>query len=361
MAEERSVEYLQLMEGFDTSLTRKPLGSGVALSETDLWNDAWSMQNGIKDQHVLAKDLFVSTAVDPLGQVVPVLEVAGKPYLFTSTAFAQLAEKSGAGVTSYLKKCITNKLTHLVSLNLNAWLAKQGDTPLMLRLHEGSVIAVLSSKYGVFDHGDALDSLADALDRFDGGTYDIEAYSLTLDNMNVRLVDTEGVVLTDGSYGRDTTTAGLIFRNGQTGRSYASIEFLLFTFACTNGLIVSQDRGMVYRRRHISIGKADFRDAVLNALEQFPGYVTAARESIDKAREVRLAPSQKDLLMTQVQRDLVLSDETVQDVFLTMENKWDSNAWGLAGAITEVAQQFSAERQYQFEKYAGELMERLAA
>jgi hypothetical protein len=34
---------------------------------------------------------------------------------------------------------------------------------------------------------------------------------------------------------------------------------------------------------------------------------------------------------------------------------------GFGWAITEVAQQFSAERQYQFEKYAGDLLQRLAA
>ena len=56
-----------------------------------------------------------------------------------------------------------------------------------------------------------------------------------------------------------------------------------------------------------------------------------------------------------------LLPDTVNEIFEVMDTQWDANAWGIAGAITEVAQKFSADRQYQFEKYAGELVKSLAA
>lgn len=368
MAVERSDEYTMLMEGTDRPLHRVNVQDELPLSGSVLMYDAEMMQQHIIDRYVPASKLRVVLGEStPFSTGLPKLRIGqgfgSAEYAFTSTSFAQLCEKSGAGVTSYMKKCITSGLGALVPLNLNKWLGTQGDREFMLRLHEGSVIAVLSNRYGVFDHFDALDCLADALERHTEGQqrYAVDAYALTLDNMNVRLVDTEKVVLNDQSYGRDESTAGLIFRNGQTGQSFASVEFLVYTFACTNGLIVSQDRGAVFRRRHINIDKVSFRDQLVMALEKFPAYVEAARKDMEAARAVRLNPGKLESMVPTLQSDLGLSEDEVGKLFLVMENQWDRNVWGLAGAITEVAQQFTAERQYQFEKYAGELVQRMAA
>jgi hypothetical protein len=330
------------------------------IADTDLYRDAWKMQKGIVDRYIPADLLSVGMVLDSTREiVVPVLLAEGNQYKFTTTSFSQLCEKSGMGAIAYMKKCMSSGLLSLVPNNLNAWLAAQGSKSLFVRFYGDKVIAVLSNKYGLFDHGDALECLNETLGQ--NSNYRLEACSLTLDNLSVRLVDTEQILIKDDSMGRDKSVAGLIFRNGQTGRSLASIEFLIYTFACTNGLIVSQDRGFVYKRRHISIGKREFVEQITAMLEQFPEYAAAAREDMEKARQVRIDASMHASLKQQIQRGLGVGEGTVKEIFDVMEEKWDANAWGMAGAITEVAQKFSAERQYQFEKYAGELLGQLVA
>lgn len=347
----------------DRGFTRFALDGGTSprLSDTELYRTAWDLQSSIEDRYIPASSLAVDMRYDIESDkgVYPVLLVNGRAYRFTNTAFSQLCEKSGMGVTSYMKKCIGSGLPQLVPQNINAWLDSQNGSDLLVRFCGDHVIAFLSSKYGVFDHGDALECLNRALGN--GDKYQIEAHSLTIDNMSVRLVDTEKVLIQDRSDGRDKSTAGLIFRNGQTGQSLASIEFMIFTFACTNGLIVAQDRGIVYKRRHISIDKADFTSQITATLEQFPDYVAEARKDMERARQSRIDIDQRVKLRPQIQKSLGVGDETMAEIFDVMDTRWDANAWGLAGAITEVAQKFSAERQYQFEKYAGELLQKLVA
>ena len=356
-------EYQNLIDGKDNMLVRwNPEASTSFIAGTDLYRDAWSIQNGIVDRYVPADTLSVEMAVDlrqDSYRAVPMLSVGGELYSFTTTSFGQLCEKSGMGVTSYMKKCITNRLPHLVPQNLNAWLKAQGSKELLVRFYKNEVIAFLSNKYGVFDHGDALDCLINALGK--NSTYKIEAHALDVDNMSVRLVDMEKIMIQDASGGRDKSTAGLVFRNGQTGRSLASIEFMIYTFACTNGLVVAQDRGIVYKRRHISINKEEFTEQITATLEQFPAYVEMARKDMEQARQVRISVEMRENLRKQIQRGLSVGEDTVNEIFEVMDTQWDANAWGIAGAITEVAQKFSADRQYQFEKYAGELVKSLSA
>jgi len=144
-------EYQNLIYGKDNRLVRlNPETSTSSITDTDLYREAWSVQNGIVDRYVPADMLSVEMAVD-LGQdsyrAVPMLSVGGELYSFTTTSFGQLCEKSGMGVASYMKKCITNRLPHLVPQNLNAWLKAQGSKELLVRFYKNEVIAFLSNKY----------------------------------------------------------------------------------------------------------------------------------------------------------------------------------------------------------------------
>lgn len=354
-------DYRDVMDGDSESFIRHKIdGNGKqSFLDTGLFDETMAMQDNIIDAYIPANKLYVGIATDAMGEIgVPALYVENRAYKFTNTAFSQICEKSGMGVTAYMKKCLANGLAPLVPMNINTWLQSQGDRMLLVRFYEDKVIAFLSSKYGIFDHGDAITALYGALDS---DRYQIESHSIGLDNMYIRLIDTEQIILPDASLGRDKSTVGLIFRNGQTGKSLASIEFLVYTFACTNGLVVAQDRGMVYKKRHISIDRTDFTQQIAATLEQFPEYAAAAKINLEKARQARLSMDLQIKLRQQIRKDLAIGEGTVDEIFDMMHGQWDSNAWGMAGAITEVAQKFTAERQYQFERYAGELMNRLIA
>ena len=97
-----------------------------------------------------------------------------------------------------------------------------------------------------------------------GVQYALESYLVTPDNMQLRLVDPEKVIVQrENQNGSDRSTAGMLIRNGMTGMSSVSIEFLIFTLVCTNGMVVAFDKGMVYNRKHYAIGREQFIQEVV--------------------------------------------------------------------------------------------------
>ena len=318
---------------------------------------ATSMKDRLEDVYVTGKDFQVEVWEGLGGLSVPVVQFKGtrRTLPMTGWAFSQLCDRVGMGATAYMKKCLKSAQGSLVPLNVNSWLGMNGDKEFLFRVYEGEIIAVLSEKYGVFDHAEALNCLQTALGTEDS-RYSLESYSITPDNMNVRLVDPENIIMTDPLGKTDTSTAGIIFRNGQTGRSSISIEFMVYTFACTNGLIITKDRGVVYYRKHIQVDQEHFVQEVVNTLQTFPEYTRHVRADLEDARTRKVDLVSDRALMEKVKRDLSIGEDTLEKIVDVMVNDWDQTIWGLSGAITQVAQDFNAQRQYEFEKYAGTLV-----
>lgn len=309
-------------------------------------------------------DKFVS-----LGDIRIELSSDGVPYVsgltedqvwFSPWAFSQISEKIGMGAASYMKKCLREGQNELVPLNMNRWISANRDKEVFVRLYDDNVLkSVLSNKYVTFDHNDLLDKMFEVV-----GTeqYLLESYVVTPDLMNVRLVDPEKLVTQrEGTSGTDTSSVGMILKNGMTGMSSISVEFMIYTFACTNGLIISSDRGKMFSRKHFGIGRQDFENKIGQVLEMFPDYIASAKTGIEQARNTRIDLEQRLELYDLMKKELSCGDKMVESIKLVMDQSWDRTAWGIAGAITEVAQTLKSERQYEFERFAGVLMQRLAA
>ena len=348
-------ERFVMQETDDNKLVR--LGLGVEGLDK-AYEEAHRIAGKMEDKYVDGTNLSVDILHVSDDLVLPVLLITDgnrllNRYPFSSRAFSQLCDRVGMGATAYMKKCLKMGTSELVPLNLNTWIKKNSDKQFLVRLYDGQVQAVLTSSYGIFDHVDALECLDSSL----GGRnkYQIEAFSVTPDNMQIRMVDTESVILRDPHGKTDTSVAGLVFRNGQTGWASASIEFMVYTFACTNGLIVAPDKGIVYYRKHIRIGKEDFIEEVTKTLDNFPAYVDEARKDLERARMYRARMDERTV--EYLKRGLSIGDETVDKIKDVMNRDWDTTMWGLSGAITQVAQEYNAQRQYDFERFAGRLLD----
>ena len=74
-------EYQNLIDGKDSRLVRwNPEASTSFITDTDLYREAWSVQNSIVDRYIPADTLAVEVAVDPRQdsyRAVPMLSVDG--------------------------------------------------------------------------------------------------------------------------------------------------------------------------------------------------------------------------------------------------------------------------------------------
>lgn len=343
----------------DTRLTRVDVQSG---DMGKAFADALAQAEDISSRFTDRKMKVGDTRVELTDKGVPFLHDRRRDEAlwFSPWAFAQFGDKLGMGATQYMKKCLKEGQPDLVPLNMNRWIEKNQEKELLVRLYDDDLMkGILSNKYAPLNHNEVLNGLGHVLS---GGQYALESYVVTPDNMQLRLVDPEKVIVQrENQNGSDRSTAGMLIRNGMTGMSSVSIEFLIFTFVCTNGMVVGFDKGMVYNRKHYAIGREQFIQEVVKTFGGFPEYVVAARENIEKARQTRLDIEQRVELFELIKKELRCGNEMLDKIKATMENSWGRTAWGLPGAITEVAQELPSERQYEFERFAGTLMQRLVA
>lgn len=310
---------------------------------------------------VLGSELEIVPEFDPDDdgeKIVPalMLRMFGMPtFNFTSTSFGQMASRVGMGGARFLKKSVEYGHGEEAIDLMNAWVRDTEKKEFLLRIYNDTQLrGFLSPMYTVFDHIDVIESMNEALPK--DHDFIVDSYHMDPDSMELRLISPRPVMTET----EEDATVGMIVKNGQIGNGSVSITFMVYTFACKNGLIVGPDNGVVYSRKHMNITRQEFKHDVAAVIEKFPNYVELAEESAKKAREYRISFENKEDLLDRVAREGRISEEDMEAIEKIFADKYNSNLLGLTSAITEVAQNKSAEQQYQMEQYAGTLIDRIA-
>jgi hypothetical protein len=286
--------------------------------------------------------------------------------LFSPWSVTQLSEKMQMGAAGYLKKCLQVNMSDLFVTNINRWLKRNEQKTVIFRIHRptNTLRAVVSDRYGFFDHVDVMETVNDVL----GNTTSLKIDSafVSPDNMSLRLIDPTKIVI-PGLGNNDGSSVGMHIRNGQTGQYCAELEFMVFTFTCSNGLFIGLDQSQVFKRKHFKIQREYFKEEFYRAVEKFPDYIAAVHTMVEKARNLSL----HDIFLTSddmvafIRKHANLSTEQVEDISAIHTDAWDSSVWGLSGAVTEYAQRtHNTTLQYTLERAAGKMIEegiRLAA
>lgn len=293
-----------------------------------------------------------------------------KTFTFSPWSIVQLSEKMKMGGAGYIKKCVTQGFNDLVPTNINRWLEKNNSKEVVLRIHEktNTLRAIVSDKYGFFDHTDVLGCIKEVLSNGMAGEFKVESAIVTPDNMTLRIVDPKKVVV-PGTGNNDGSSIGMSIRNGQTGQMCVSAEFMVYTFFCSNGIFIGADRTMMYSKKHYNVTRETFKEEFLKSIEKFPDYIAAVRNTLELARNISLSsifdPHSDDgyvFLKKHTGLNAVEMEELLQ---VYQGSQWDSTVWGLAGAVTQYAQRVgNSARQYQLEQSAGKIVQdglRLAA
>ena len=158
----------------------------------------------------------------------------------------------------------------LLAENVNAWFSDR-DVSYMLRTMDGTARALLSDRYRRIDN---MEVASTVLPLFAGvAGMQVMSCEVTENRLFLKVVDTRREAVCVG----DAVQFGVVVSNSEVGLGAVSVQPLVYTLRCTNGLIVNS---LGERKTHV--GRA------AKGLDDFAVYTDETLEAEDKAFLLKL-------------------------------------------------------------------------
>ncbi len=281
------------------------------------------------------------------------LNVASRSMGMTRHSLSQLCNKIGVPIR-YIDKCIDSGRLELAAENINSWIDDFGKN-LFIREYKDTVRGILSDKFSTLDTPHIIETLKGVLNPDE---YSVKGHVLSPERFHARVIQREMIKI-DG----EDLFAGVQIDSSDVGRSVLVVKFMLYKQVCTNGLCIANFGGVLFSQKHIGIDSSEFKQGLVQSLDNIPTLIEYSKELVDKARlttegyNIRsLDKKLMDYLINYIKLKSKLSDDGIDKVFNLMSDKYGETKWGLVNALTEVAQDYTLERRIEIEKSAGDIL-----
>jgi hypothetical protein len=286
----------------------------------------------------------------------------------------QVADYAGIPMAYYRR--MKDQAPELLAANANAWLAR-GEGRRLVRTARGAddrpqARAFLSDRFRPLDHDRLLEAVMPVL-----GMPGIRIASCELTAKRLYLKAVSERVTGEVRVG-ETVMAGVIISNSEVGFGAVSIQPLIYTVRCTNGLVIEDAslRQHHVGRRHGDPGDGDIRhllsdeardaedhaffltvrDIAGAALSQSPFRQHLAR--LQSAAQLAIANPALDRVVEVTARRFGLNDQEGAGVLAQLIRGGDLSQWGLCSAITRHSQDLDDyDRATELERVGGRLVD----
>ncbi len=251
--------------------------------------------------------------------------------------------------TRYIRKCIEKYELPFAAENMNKWLAKDNqDKEFLLRTTNDRLHGFLSSKYGIMDDFKVLSIANDVIG--DIGDYSVKNYLITPEMMNVRVVDKK-LINIDG----EDLSVGLNIKNSRVGQSSLEVRLMIFKWICSNGVIFGGGKGVLYSRQHRGAFENDFLNEFPNTIENIPQIVARIKTWVEKSKDRKVDSDIIQTMIDKMKREGYATIPVAAKI-IDLIPKYGETRWGVAQAVSEIAQEYSIDTRERLEMYAGEII-----
>jgi len=308
----------------------------------------------IVDSRKLQASVFDVTAEEGIG-----LDLGeGKTIPLTEWAHQQLADKTGIPMRYYNRIREAQRFELLVE-NVNAWIRQKERR--LIRILDGNVRAILSDRYRPMDNHDLLFA---ALDEFKQHGVDIHRCDLTEQYMYMKVVQPHEIREIKEN---DKVVPGLILSNSEVGAGSFKVEPFILRLVCNNGLIGEQvirkihlgerrDIGDVWSDKTLKMKDevlwSEVKDVIKATFD--PTIFNEWVEKLKRGTEIEV--ESPTTAVDSVAAKYSISEEKKRDLLDYFTTQEAPTQWGLANAVTRLAQQEEkAENQVELEKVGNEV------
>jgi hypothetical protein len=285
----------------------------------------------------------------------------------------QLADYAGIPMAYYRR--MKEVAPELLAANANAWLAR-GEGRRLVRTARGpddrpEARAFLSDRYRPLDHDRLLEAVMPVL-----AAPGIRIASCELTGKRLYLKAVAERVTGEVRVG-ETVMAGVIISNSEVGFGAVSIQPLIYTVRCTNGMVIEDAslRQHHVGRRHGDPGDGDIRHLLSDEAREAEDHAffltvrdvagAALHEGafrnelarLQTAARLPIASPALDRVVEVTARRLGLSDQEGAGVLAQLIRGGDLSQWGLCSAITRHSQDLDDyDRATELERLGGRLV-----
>lgn len=270
----------------------------------------------------------------------------------TQFAFSQLCARMGVPA-NYIKKCFNTGKEKLALQNFRAW-ADETESNLLVRENDGVVRAVLSDSYSPFDSYQVLRTLKYTVDF---KRWKPTQTYLSEDRLVIRFVDFTPLPINDGS----PLYLGFTVSSSDVGRGSLNIKMMLYRSVCTNGLLISDMGGLLYKQHHVGEKMTESKLKDFNHIfTSIDSNAKAIIDNIELCRNRQLKDYEMTMFIEKAKRDMKLSEKSVEKLRFLLNETYEPTQWGFINSITELAQDFTLDTRLEMEEFAGNYFANIA-
>lgn len=253
-------------------------------------------------------------------------------------ATSQLCERLAIPAPYYRRLPSTMKATVA-----NFDLERLRDREFLLRGKATHVRAFLSGEYVPYDNRQIVETVEGLL-RSEG--IGIKSFILEETNCFIKIVSEELVDPTSG------LKAGILIGNSEVGLGSISVEPFVFRKACTNDLVVNNDKA--FRHAHIHFTA---RELTCRMAEGIGDAFMEASRALDAFLQARAEPVPDPLdLIRKLAAERNMSQRFADEVVARYVAEPEANRFGVINAFTAAAQTLAPLQRIEMERFAGTLL-----
>ncbi len=222
-------------------------------------------------------------------------------------------------------------------------LGRLGDREFLLRGKGRYVRAFLSGGYVTYDNAQIAEVTENLLRS---GELRVKSFTLEETHCFLKVVSEEPVDPTSG------LKAGIMIGNSEVGLASLSVEPFVFRKACTNDLVVSDDKAFKHAHVHLTANELSRRMA-----EAIGETFRVACEVLDTFLKTKSDPVPDPIaLIRKLAEDRKMSQKLTDEVLGRYVAEPEPNRFGLINAFTGAAQTLAPLQRIEMERYAGSLL-----
>jgi hypothetical protein len=268
--------------------------------------------------------------------------------LITKSCHAQVAERLEIPTKYYFK--MENEAPALLADNVNTWLKGKPKEGFVRGLGD-SVRAILSDRYRVIDH---LDALYCSLNELQAHDTEVEDCFLSETEMNLKIKSNH---LKDFiRHKDDLIIGGLLLVNSETGHRALRVEPRTFRVQCSNGMVIEE---LMTRQIHLGNGNDEFDEMVYlsirRSIRELFGRFGEIIQILRETTEIKIKNPQR--VINNVVEHYRLSEEQKENILIGFGTEPEYDKYGIANAVTRAAQnEESWEKSLELERIGGKLI-----